>query len=83
MSLLLIIEREIDGATVASTHPLLTEEYCFGPFAPAAIREWCDGENQDQTAIGPQCGVDAAVGFNGPLDKAWLQATHARAFDPG
>lgn len=54
--------------------------HCLGSFAPSAIKEWCDGDHQDQTAICPQCGVDAVVGFNGPPDLAWLRATHARAF---
>lgn len=54
--------------------------YCFGEYPPSAIDEWCDGGNQDQTAICPRCGVDAVVGFNGPVDTTWLQAAHAQGF---
>lgn len=42
--------------------------YCLEKYAPSTIIEWCDGDNQNQTAICPRCGVDAVVGFNGPPD---------------
>jgi hypothetical protein len=54
--------------------------YCFASFAPAAITEWTDGEPTGLTAICPQCGVDAVVGFNGAVDTAWLKAAHQRGF---
>ena len=56
--------------------------YCFAEFPPSAITEWCDaiGEEQGQTAICPQCSVDAVVGFNGPVDAAWVQAAHQKGF---
>jgi len=54
--------------------------YCFAEFAPDVISEWCDGDDQDQTAICPYCGVDAVVGFNGPVDAAWVKAAHLRGF---
>jgi DNA-directed RNA polymerase subunit RPC12/RpoP len=52
--------------------------YCFQEFAPRSIVEWCDEE--DMTAICPHCGVDAIVGFDGPVDRTWLEAAHRRAF---
>lgn len=54
--------------------------YCFAEFSPDTISEWCDGDNDDQTAICPHCGVDAVVGFNGPVDAAWVKAAHERGF---
>ena len=54
--------------------------YCLEKYAPSAITEWCDGDNQNQTAICPRCGIDAVVGFNGPPDDVWLRSTRARAF---
>ena len=52
----------------------------FADFAPDAIGDWCDGDEQGQTAICPYCGVDAVVGFNGPIDVAWVKAAHQRGF---
>lgn len=54
--------------------------YCFTEFSPLTIVSWCDGEQQDQTALCPHCGVDAVVGFNGTVDTAWVQAAHKRGF---
>ncbi|WP_411850103.1 hypothetical protein ACLB90_14430 [Stenotrophomonas sp. LGBM10] len=54
--------------------------YCFATFPPSTINEWCDGDDQDQTALCPTCGVDAVVGFMGPVDVAWLHAAHQRGF---
>lgn len=54
--------------------------YCFREFPPASITEWCDGDNQDQTALCPHCGVDAVVGFDGPVDAAWVNEAHRRGF---
>ncbi len=76
------------GRTCGSTlhrHDLLASEiagcyYCLESYAPRAIKDWCDGDNQDQTALCPKCGIDAVVGFNGPPDDAWLKAARARAF---
>lgn len=64
---------------------LLTSEvaacyYCLETYPPSTISDWCDGDNQDQTAICPRCGVDAVVGFNGPPDQTWLKVTRSRAF---
>jgi hypothetical protein len=55
--------------------------YCFAEFSPDTISEWCDGDNDHQTAICPQCGVDAVVGFDGPVDAAWVKAAHKRGFE--
>lgn len=55
--------------------------YCFAQFPPSAITQWCDGEDGLQTAICPDCLVDAVVGFNGPVDEEWLQQRHTRSFD--
>lgn len=52
--------------------------YCFAEFSPDTISEWLDDE--DQTAICPYCSVDAVVGFNGPVDAAWVAAAHRRGF---
>jgi len=54
--------------------------YCFGEFPPDTIVEWCDGDDQDQTALCPRCGVDAVVGFDGPVDAAWVKMAHERGF---
>jgi hypothetical protein len=54
--------------------------YCLSKFSPKTVVEWCDGEEQDQTAICPHCGVDAVVGFNGPVDDAWMRMAHDRGF---
>lgn len=54
--------------------------FCFTEFPPDSISNWCDGENQDQTAICPHCGVDAVVGFDGPVDVAWVKAAHDQGF---
>lgn len=64
---------------------LLTSEvavcfYCFAKFSPDSITEWCDGDDRDQTAICPHCGVDAVVGFNGSVDAAWVKAAHDLGF---
>jgi hypothetical protein len=66
--------------------PLLASEvavcyYCFSEFSPRTIKEWCDGDAQDQTAICPHCGVDSVVGFDGPVDKAWVKMAHDRGFN--
>lgn len=54
--------------------------YCFSKFAPGAVEAWCDGDEQDQTALCPRCGVDAVVGFMGPVDAAWLRTAHQIGF---
>ena len=54
--------------------------YCFTEFSPATISEWTDGDPIGQTAICPNCGIDAVVGFNGPVDAAWLTEAHSRGF---
>ena len=50
--------------------------YCFSDFAPSAVNKWTDGEHLDQTALCPHCGVDAVVGFDGPVDMAWIKDAH-------
>ena len=55
--------------------------YCFSQFPPGDITDWCDGEDNLQTAICPHCSVDAVVGFNGPVDIQWLSARHKQAFE--
>lgn len=50
--------------------------YCFSEFPPSAADEWCDGDDQDQTALCPRCGVDAVVGFSGPVDATWMRSAH-------
>lgn len=54
--------------------------YCFSEFPPSAVEEWCDGEDQGQTALCPRCGVDAVVGFKGPTDATWLRTAHQIGF---
>ena len=56
--------------------------YCFGEFPPSSVTEWCDENDQGigQTALCPHCGVDTVVGFNGPVDREWLQQAHKRGF---
>lgn len=64
---------------------LLTSEvavcfYCFNQFSADRIIKWCDGEDSLQTAICPCCGVDAVVGFNGPIDLDWVKRRHEKSF---
>lgn len=54
--------------------------YCFSEYAPSFVTKWCDGDDQDQAAICPHCGVDAVVGFDGPIDTAWIKAAHEHGF---
>jgi len=54
--------------------------YCFAEFSPASITEWTDGEPIGQTALCPYCEVDAVVGFNGPVEHAWVTEAHNRGF---
>ena len=54
--------------------------YCLTEFSPSAVTEWTDGEPLGQTALCPHCGIDAVVGFNGPVDAAWIAEAHARGF---
>jgi hypothetical protein len=66
-------------------HTLLASEhaacfYCFSEFPPSAITDWTDGDPVGQTALCPECGVDAVVGFNGPVDAAWIMQAHKLGF---
>lgn len=54
--------------------------YCFSEFPPADIEEWIDGEPIGQTALCPYCSVDAVVGFDGSVDRAWIAEAHDRGF---
>lgn len=54
--------------------------YCFEQYPPAQITAWCDGADDPQTAICPNCGVDAVVGFNGQVDLNWIKQRHQYAF---
>ena len=54
--------------------------YCLNEFPPSTITSWTDGEPIGQTAICPNCGTDAVVGFNGTVDVAWLSETRVRGF---
>ena len=55
--------------------------YCFNQFSPDEIIDWCDGENNPQTAICPHSSVDSVVGFNGPVDVEWVKARHKQSFE--
>ena len=55
--------------------------YCFTEFLPGAVQEWTDGEPIGHTALCPYCGVDAVVGFNGPVDAVWVTEAHNRGFN--
>jgi hypothetical protein len=35
--------------------------YCLKIYSPSKITEWCDS---DQTAICPECGIDAVIPFD-------------------
>ena len=52
--------------------------YCFSEFSPSEVIEWCD---ENQTAICPYCAIDAVVGFDGAIDKAWVQNAHQKGFN--
>ena len=54
--------------------------YCLTEFSPNKIIEWIDGEPLGVTALCPLCGVDAVVGFNGPIDALWLSEEHRKRF---
>ena len=69
--------------TSANRRLLLASEvavcvHCFREFPPTTIAEWID--NGETTAVCPHCAVDAVVGFDGPVDRAWLETAHCRAF---
>jgi hypothetical protein len=55
--------------------------YCFTEFPPHSVQEWTDGEPVGQTALCPHCGIDAVVGFNGPIDAAWVTEAYKRGFN--
>jgi hypothetical protein len=54
--------------------------YCLADFPPGDVVEWVDGET-GETALCPHCEVDAVVGFNGPVDAAWVAEAHRRGFE--
>lgn len=53
---------------------------CMAEFSPSAIVEWIDGD-PGTTAMCPFCDVDGVVGFNGPIDAAWVADAHRRGFE--
>lgn len=58
--------------------------YCRSTFAPEAIKEWCDEDDEGvgRTAICPRCGVDSVVGSASGLDLTdeFLSAMHEAYF---
>ena len=54
--------------------------YCLADFPPADVVEWIDSD-PGETAVCPHCGIDAVVGFNGPIDVAWVAAARRREFE--
>jgi hypothetical protein len=50
--------------------------YCFAIFPPTAIREWL---REEQTALCPQCDIDAVIGSASgfPITKEFLERMHA------
>ena len=44
------------------------------------VVEWIDSD-PGETAVCPHCGIDAVVGFNGPIDVAWVAAARRREFE--
>ena len=54
--------------------------YCLAEFPFEQIAEWIDA---DRTALCPQCGVDAVLGFDTPAaDQELLHAMHDYWFKP-
>lgn len=56
--------------------------YCLSEFPPSAVVAWCD-EDEDgvgQTARCPRCSVDAVVGFDGEVDREWVERAHEGGF---
>ena len=53
--------------------------YCSAIFPPAKIVEWID---RDQTALCPECPVDAVIGSASgyPINKQFLELMHVRWF---
>ena len=58
--------------------------YCLAVFPPSAIEEWVDTDEHEvgQTALCPQCGIDAVIGSKSgyPITKAFLQAMEEHWF---
>jgi hypothetical protein len=57
--------------------------YCLAQFAPQAIREWIDDEQDvGQTALCPKCGIDSVVGSASgvPITRAFLECMYVRWF---
>lgn len=63
--------------------------YCMSTFAPAAIADWIDWPNEDEsqpgeTALCPECGIDAVLPDSVPgvpLDDGLLREMHAYWFE--
>jgi hypothetical protein len=53
--------------------------HCLAKIAPGLIREWCD---DGQTALCPNCGIDALIGDAAgfPLDQSSLRRMNAHWF---
>lgn len=57
--------------------------YCQMVYKPNEIEEWTDGNDEDQTALCPKCGIDSVIGSASgyPVeDKEFLKAMHKRWF---
>jgi hypothetical protein len=53
--------------------------FCFRQFAPTAIKAWTES---NQTALCPNCGMDAVIGNASPyqLDDKFLRRMHGQFF---
>ncbi len=53
--------------------------FCFRQFAPTAITAWTEG---NQTALCPNCGIDAVIGSASPypLHDKFLRRMHGQFF---
>jgi hypothetical protein len=56
--------------------------YCRSIYDPAEIIDWTDDDRQGvgQTAICPQCGVDAVIPVRDGVNASFLSAMHDRWF---
>ncbi|MGE0395404.1 MAG: cytoplasmic protein [Kofleriaceae bacterium] len=78
--------RNIAAKTHSSKHRAEVEAsarcgcfFCFRQFAPSAIKAWTEG---DQTALCPNCGVDAVIGSASPylVNDKFLRRMHGQFF---
>ena len=56
--------------------------FCMRIFLPSEIKNWCDEDHQERTAICSYCGIDAVLGDGSGIEitEDLLKANHDRSF---